>query len=55
MPVVQKPRLLLLIPHLGGGGSERVIETLARSLNPTKYDVHLALIAPCQNQYESLV
>lgn len=51
MPAVQKPRLLLLIPHLGGGGSERVIETLARSLNPAKYDVHLALIAPSQNQY----
>ena len=33
-----------MIPHLGGGGSERVIETLARSLNPDKYDIHLALI-----------
>jgi glycosyltransferase involved in cell wall biosynthesis len=44
MPPPQHPRILLLIPHLGGGGSERVIETLARSLNPDKYDIHLALI-----------
>jgi glycosyltransferase involved in cell wall biosynthesis len=40
--------VLLLIPHLGGGGSERVIETLARSLNPTKYEVHLALVTASQ-------
>ena len=51
MSALQRPRLLLLIPHLGGGGSERVIETLARSLSPTKYDVHLALIAPSQNHH----
>lgn len=49
MPALQRPRLLLLIPHLGGGGSERVIETLARSLSHAKYDIHLALIAPSQN------
>lgn len=50
MPRTQKPRLLLLIPHLGGGGAERVVETLARFLDPLKYEVHLALIAPSQNQ-----
>lgn len=49
MRAQQRPRLLLLIPHLGGGGSERVIETLARSLSHAKYDIHLALIAPSQN------
>lgn len=49
MPSAQTPRILLLIPHLGGGGSERVIETLTRCLNPAKYEVHLALVAPSQN------
>ena len=37
-------RILLLIPHLGGGGAEHVIEILARHLSPNKYDIHLALI-----------
>ena len=39
-----RPRLLLLIPHLGGGGAEQVIALLARGLDPLKYDLHLALI-----------
>jgi len=43
-----KPKVLLLIPHLGGGGAERVIETLSQALSPLKYEVHLALIAPLQ-------
>jgi glycosyltransferase involved in cell wall biosynthesis len=37
-------RILLLIPHLGGGGAEHVVEILARHLSPSKYDIHLALI-----------
>jgi len=49
MPSLQRSRVLLLIPHLGGGGCERVIETLARSLNPAKYDVHLALVTRSRN------
>jgi glycosyltransferase involved in cell wall biosynthesis len=51
MPSPKRPRILLLIPHLGGGGSERVIETLARSLDPAKYDVHLALITTSHSEY----
>jgi glycosyltransferase involved in cell wall biosynthesis len=39
-----RPRLLLLIPHLGGGGAEQVTARLARGLDPQKYDLHLALI-----------
>jgi len=46
MSLPHKPRVLLLIPHLGGGGAERVIETLARALSPVRYDIHLALLAP---------
>jgi glycosyltransferase involved in cell wall biosynthesis len=39
-----RPRVLLLIPHLGGGGAERVTELLARGLPPNKYELHLGLI-----------
>ncbi|WP_109484682.1 glycosyltransferase [Occallatibacter savannae] len=52
MTACQRPTLLLLIPHLAGGGSERVIETLARSLDSAKYNVHLALIAPAQSHHQ---
>lgn len=44
MPNAKRPRILLLIPHLGGGGAEHVIETLAHCLNREKYEVHLGLI-----------
>jgi glycosyltransferase involved in cell wall biosynthesis len=38
--------VLLLIPHLGGGGAERVIELLARNLPEKNYEIHLGLITP---------
>lgn len=41
----QPLKLLLLIPHLGGGGAERVIAQLARHLDPSRFTVHLGLIA----------
>ena len=44
MPTNAHPRVLLLIPHLGGGGAERVTALLARGLSPEKYEVHLGLI-----------
>lgn len=37
-------KILLLIPHLGGGGAERVIAILASRLNQDKYDVHLGVV-----------
>lgn len=37
-------RVLLLIPHLGGGGAEQVTALLARGLSPVKYDLHLGLV-----------
>lgn len=40
----QRPTLLLLIPHLGGGGAERVISLLTRGLSPQKYEIHLGLM-----------
>ena len=41
----QPLKLLLLIPHLGGGGAERVIAQLARHLDPQRFEIHLVLIA----------
>jgi glycosyltransferase involved in cell wall biosynthesis len=37
-------RVLLLIPHLGGGGAEQVIALLARGLSREKYELHLGLV-----------
>ena len=36
--------ILLLIPHLGGGGAERVTELLARNLPKEKHEIHLCLV-----------
>lgn len=38
------PKILLLVPHLGGGGAERVIALLACHLPDEKYDIELALV-----------
>jgi glycosyltransferase involved in cell wall biosynthesis len=40
----QRPRVLLLIPHLGGGGAEQVTALLARGLCGRKYELHLGLV-----------
>ncbi|HUB30273.1 MAG TPA: glycosyltransferase [Terracidiphilus sp.] len=42
--MAKRSTLLLLIPHLGGGGAERVIELLARNLPQELYALHLGLI-----------
>ena len=34
----------MLIPHLGGGGAEKVIALLARGLSSEKYEVHLGIV-----------
>lgn len=36
--------VLLLIPHLGGGGAERVIALLSERLDPERYRVHIGLV-----------
>ena len=43
-PIAKRVRILLLIPHLGGGGAEQVTTLLARGLSPEKYELHLGLI-----------
>jgi glycosyltransferase involved in cell wall biosynthesis len=35
----------LLIPHLGGGGAEKVFALLAQSLSREKYELHLGLVS----------
>ena len=42
--MAQRLKILLLIPHLGGGGAERVTEILARHLPAVRYEIHLGLI-----------
>src|SRR5208337_3443582 len=42
--MTQRPRVLLLIPHLGGGGAERVTSLLAENLCGFSYELHLGLI-----------
>jgi glycosyltransferase involved in cell wall biosynthesis len=50
--LTSRPRLLLLIPHLGGGGAEQVTALLACRLNPQKYELHLALMTQTANASE---
>jgi len=40
----QRPRILLLIPHLGGGGAEKILALLARELSRDKYELHLGIV-----------
>jgi glycosyltransferase involved in cell wall biosynthesis len=42
--MAERPRVLVVIPHLGGGGAERVAALLACGLPAARYDVHLALV-----------
>ncbi len=42
--MTQRPRVLLLIPHLGGGGAERVTSLLAENLCGANHEIHLGLI-----------
>ncbi|MFY9854469.1 MAG: glycosyltransferase [Terracidiphilus sp.] len=44
MEANSRPKVLLLIPHMGGGGAERVTKLLARSLSTEKYELHLGLV-----------
>ncbi len=42
--MTKRPKVLLLIPHLGGGGAERVTALLTRGLSAQKYELHLGLV-----------
>ncbi len=49
----RRPTVLLLTPHLGGGGAEAVIARLASHLNPEKYEIHLGVLAHAQNKVDT--
>lgn len=40
----RRPKVLLLLPYLGRGGSQHITATLARHLDKDMYQVHLALL-----------
>lgn len=54
MPASRRPKVLLLMPHLGGGGAERVMELVAQGLSAEKYELHLGLIAQTKRGGEGL-
>ena len=46
--MTERLRVLLLIPHLGGGGAEKVTALLARGLSREKYELHLGLMTQAE-------
>lgn len=49
-----RSRILLLIPHLGGGGAEQVTALLAQGLSQNRYELHLGLITQSHFSSESI-
>jgi glycosyltransferase involved in cell wall biosynthesis len=49
-----RAKLLLLIPHLGGGGAERITATLARNLKREKYELHLGLVTQSAREQKAI-
>jgi len=45
--VVERIRVLLLIPRLGTGGAEQVMALVAKGLSREKFEVHLGLVTAC--------
>ncbi|MGA8043616.1 MAG: glycosyltransferase [Terracidiphilus sp.] len=48
--MTRRPTVLFVIPHLGGGGAERITFLLASHLAPHKFDLHLAILAHAQHE-----
>jgi glycosyltransferase involved in cell wall biosynthesis len=53
--MTERPSVLLLIPHLGGGGAERVTALLAKGLPGEKYEVHVGLVTGLTTETDSSV
>jgi glycosyltransferase involved in cell wall biosynthesis len=47
-------RVLVLVPHLGGGGAEKVAALVAGGLSKDKYEVHLGLVTQSEAAQEAL-
>ena len=54
MATSQRAKILLLIPHLGGGGAERIAATLARYLSPLRYELHLGLVTQSSHEARAI-
>jgi len=52
--MTHRRRVLLLIPHLGGGGAEQVTALLARGLARNKYELHLGVVTQADAGQEPL-
>ena len=53
-PMNIRAKILILIPHLGGGGAERVTALLAKVLSAEKYELHLGLLTQTKTGEETL-
>jgi glycosyltransferase involved in cell wall biosynthesis len=54
MSTTHRTKVLLLIPHLGGGGAEQVVALLAKGLSPDKYQIHLGLVTETLPQRDTM-
>jgi len=54
MPASIRSRVLLLIPHIGGGGAEHVTVLLTRYLSTEKYELHLGLVTQAEISEETM-
>jgi len=54
MATKQRAKILLLIPHLGGGGAEQITATLARYLSRQRYELHLGLVTESTHTTEAI-
>jgi glycosyltransferase involved in cell wall biosynthesis len=52
--MANRPKVLLLIPHLGGGGAEQVTALLAWGLSRQKYELHLGLVTQADVNAEAV-
>jgi glycosyltransferase involved in cell wall biosynthesis len=50
----QSLRVLVVVPHLGGGGAERVAALVAGGLSQKKYEVHLGLVTQANREIGNL-
>jgi glycosyltransferase involved in cell wall biosynthesis len=52
--IMARPTVLLLIPHLGGGGAEKVFALLATGLSSQKYSLHLGIVLSATSPADDL-
>lgn len=50
----QRPKVLLLLPHLGVGGAQQVLTHLSRRLSREKYELHFGVMVPLETDRDRL-